>query len=319
MNELISVIINIYNGEKYVDKCLDCVLNQTYKKLEILIVNDGSTDNTLKLLKKYKDKRIRLISTKNMGLSLSRNTGITNAKGKYLFFVDVDDVIDYDLIEYLYKLLKEYKTDISTCETQIISKKDSTKKITPKKIKEKTCLKTDVDMLKKVLLSNNRHGAIWNKLYKRKLFNNCLFEDRIVEDTVIVYKLFIKAKTIAYSNQKKYFYIRNSTGITGSKNPYRAIDQYYVAKERYDYIEKIYPNMIENKIAVLIAIVDSYNHNSPISDEFIEKNNIYKEYKEIFSLRFLFTNLSIKHKIKLILYRINPKIERFFQKKVKGI
>ena len=83
MKDLITVIINVYNGEKYIKKCLDSVIKQTYKNLEILIINDGSTDKTLNILKKYKDSRIRIINQDNIGLSLSRNVGIDNAKGKY--------------------------------------------------------------------------------------------------------------------------------------------------------------------------------------------------------------------------------------------
>ena len=101
---MISVIINVYNGERYIKKCLDSILNQTYKNLEILIVNDGSTDDTLKICKSYKDSRIRIINTKNKGLSLSRNVGLDNAKGEYLYFIDCDDYIEKDTLEYLYNL-----------------------------------------------------------------------------------------------------------------------------------------------------------------------------------------------------------------------
>ena len=83
MNNLISVIINVYNGENFIEKCLDSVINQTYKNLEILIINDGSTDNTLKICESYKDERIRIITTENLGLSKSRNIGIENSKGNY--------------------------------------------------------------------------------------------------------------------------------------------------------------------------------------------------------------------------------------------
>ena len=113
-NKLISVIINVYNAEKFVEKCLLSVLNQTYKNLEILIINDGSTDDSIKLCKKYKDKRIKIITTKNMGLAASRNVGIDNATGDYLYFVDADDYIKEDAIEHLYKISVENNADVST-------------------------------------------------------------------------------------------------------------------------------------------------------------------------------------------------------------
>ena len=309
MNELITVIINVYNGEKYIKKCLDCVINQTYNNLEILIINDGSKDNTLEIVKEYKDKRIKVITTKNQGLSLSRNTGIKNAKGEYLFFLDVDDYIDLDTLEYLYNLINKYNTKISTCETSIVYKTEN-----KKNIKEDTHIETSLDMVKKVLLSTNRHGAIWNKLMKKELFNDLLFEDRIINDMVVVYKLFLKVDNVAYTNLEKYYYIKNDNSITSKKNIERAIDSYKAAIERYDYIEKIYPNMIENKIAVLLTIVDIYNHNNEKIDKYIKDNNINKLFKKYYSLKIFKTKITRRNKVKIFLYRINPKIERFFQK-----
>ena len=311
MKELITIIINVYNGEKYIDKCLNCVTNQTYKNLEILIINDGSSDNTLEIIKKNKDKRIRLITTKNQGLSLSRNTGIENAKGKYLFFIDVDDYMEKDTIEYLYELIKKYKTKISTCETNIIYNEDN---YTKKETKEDTHIETSLDMVKKVLLSTNRHGAIWNKLIRKELFDNLLFEDRIINDMALVYKLFLKVDEVAYSNQKKYYYLKNNSSITSKRNIDRAIDSYKVAIERYNYIEEMYPNMLENKIAVLLTIVDVYNHNNETTDKYIKDNNINKIFKKNYSIKVLRSKLNKKQKIKILLYRISPKIERFFQK-----
>ena len=114
---MISVIVNVFNGEKYIKKCLDSIINQTYKDLEILIIDDGSIDSTLSICKKYKDKRIRIISGKNIGISLSRNIGLDNARGDYLFFVDSDDYIEKDTIKYLYDNIKKYNLDMTTCKS----------------------------------------------------------------------------------------------------------------------------------------------------------------------------------------------------------
>ena len=116
MEELITIIINVYNGENFIKKCLESVINQTYKNLEILIINDGSTDNTLRICESYEDERIRIINQENMGLSLARNVGIDEAKGEYLYFIDCDDFVEYDVIEYLYNLCKKYNTLMATCQ-----------------------------------------------------------------------------------------------------------------------------------------------------------------------------------------------------------
>ena len=109
--QMISVILNVFNGEKYIKKCLESIINQTYKDIEIVIVNDGSTDDTKKIIESYKDKRIKLINQENMGLSLSRNVGIDNSKGDYLYFVDVDDYLEKDALEYLYNLMIKYDAE----------------------------------------------------------------------------------------------------------------------------------------------------------------------------------------------------------------
>ena len=115
---LISVVVPVYNVEQYLKKCLDSIIKQKYNNLEIIIVNDGSTDNSQKICQEYvkKDKRIKLITQKNQGLSAARNTGIDNAHGKYISFVDSDDYLDLEFINELYNTIIENKSDISACD-----------------------------------------------------------------------------------------------------------------------------------------------------------------------------------------------------------
>jgi len=129
MNELISIIVPIYNVEIYLEKCLNSIINQTYKNIEILLINDGSSDNSLRICKKYqkKDKRIVLINKKNGGLSSARNAGIDKASGNYLLFIDSDDYIEIDMIEKLYNNIKSNNADISICNF-FITKKNKDRK-----------------------------------------------------------------------------------------------------------------------------------------------------------------------------------------------
>lgn len=311
MNELITIIINVYNGEKFIKKCLDSVINQTYKNLEILIINDGSTDKTLKICKTYKDKRIKIITTKNQGLSLSRNTGIDNAKGEYLYFIDVDDFIELDTIEYLYNLCKKYKADMSTCKCMDIYDYE----IVKKDYEEKIEVNAGIYFLKKILLSIDRSVTTWNKLMKKELFNNIRYENRITNDVAVTYKQTLKIDKYVFSNQMKYYHLRHKESITGIHSAERAIDQYKASYERYNYIKKIYPNFLENDIAMLNATVMCYNHNYKNVDDFLKQENAQKLFKNIFSLRkVLKCDLKKIGKIKIILYRINPKLERKIQK-----
>ena len=314
--ELISVIINVYNGEKFIKKCLDSVVNQTYKNLEILIINDGSTDSTLKICKSYKDKRIKIITTENQGLSLSRNVGIDNAKGEYLYFIDVDDFIKLDTIEYLYLLCKKYNVDFSSCMPLDIYNYN----FKEKQKDEHIFLKDKKEYLEDILLSINRSGTMWNKLIKRELFDNLRFENRISDDLVVVYKLALKIDRCAYSNKRKYYYFRHSESTLAQRDPKRAIDQYKASLERYNYIKNIYPDMAENDISFLYTIIMVFNHNAEIVDKFLIDNNAQMVFKKLFSLKKIIkSRLNKKEKIKIILYRISPKLERLFQKKYKDL
>lgn len=307
MNDLISIIINVYNGEKYIKKCLDSVLNQTYKNIEVVIVNDQSTDKTLDIIKSYKDKRIKIINNKkNIGLSLSRNIGIDNSNGKYLYFVDIDDFIELDTIEYLYKLIKKYKTKISTC--GVLDIYDYNYKY--KNDTESIVLLSREDMLKKVLLTIDRSGTTWNKLYDRDLFKNIRFEDRIVNDVVTTYKLVLECEKIVFSNQIKYFYLRHKDSILGRKNSKHSIDLYDAAIERYNYIDKLYPDMIENKICLLLLIESLYVMNNK---EVTNHLNL-KLFKELYTSKIFKTNIRFNDKVKLLLFRISPKLYNFIIK-----
>ena len=306
MDELISVIINVYNGEKFVRKCLDSVINQTYKNIEIIIVNDGSTDNTLSICESYTDSRIRIITQKNMGLSLSRNVGIDNAKGEYLFFVAVDDYVESDVFEYLYRLAKKDNTKIATCSTKDIRSYNF--KLKPRK--EIVRVISGKEMLKNILLSKDRFGTVWNKLIKKELFNNIRFEDRIINDVVVLYKLALATDKITYSNQIKYYYFRHAESITGKRYSSRTIDFYKAAVERYDYINNIYSNFKENEICLCWMIMRLYIENSSNKEvlDFLENQKAAKLYKEKFKLQYLFSKLKFREKIKLFLFGINPKL-----------
>ena len=315
---MISVILNVYNDEKHIKKCLDSVINQTYKDIEIIIVNDGSSDNTLKVLKEYKDKRIKIINNKkNMGLSLSRNVGIDNSKGEYLFFVDSDDYIEEDTIDYLYNLCKKNKVEMSTCNCLDVYDYDTK----AKDVEERITIEPGISLLKKVLLSENRKGTIWNKLIKRELFDDIRFEDRIINDVVVVYKLALKVKKIAFSNKTKYYYLRHKESIVAKHKTEWTIDLYDAAIERYNYIKNIYPDLIENDICILKLLIDINNFNDKKVDKYLKEKKAKKLYNKLFSFKVLRSKISFEDKFKIVIYRVSPRFLRFITKvylKIKG-
>jgi len=302
---MITVILNVYNGEKFIKKCLDSIINQTYKDLEIIIVNDSSTDKTLSICKKYKDKRIKIITNKkNLGLSLSRNVGIDNAHGEYLYFVDVDDYLEKDAIEYLYNLSIKYNADISTCrcfdrydyKTKFVNKKEVIEELTP------------YDMLKRVILIKYREGTTWNKLFKKELFEDIRFENRIVNDVVTTHKLVMKSNKVIYSNQIKYNYYRHDESIISKKRTKYMIDMYNAYKERYSYIDKKYPNMLENKASLALFIASTYYTNDKELLNYLKEDNYYDLYKKVYSNKLLKCDMRLNDKLKIFLFRINPNL-----------
>ena len=316
MNELISIIINTYNSEKYIKKCLDSIVNQTYKNLEILIINDGSTDNTLSICESYNDKRIRIINQKNKGISLSRNVGIDNFKGEYVFFVDSDDYIEPDTIEYLYNLCKKYDVEMAICRSMEVY--DYETKITNKE--ENVDIISGLDVVKKILLNLERNGNIWGKLMKRDLIKQAKFQDRIMDDVPVVYKLVLNLKKIAYSNQNKYYYFRHPNSLLTSRNLSYSIDCYKSMLERYDYLKEKYPNMIENDICILWIIVILYGHNNEDLNKYLDEVNAKKLFKKRFTIKVISSKLKRKDKIKIVLFRISPKLYSFIIRKyVKNI
>ena len=304
---MISVIINVYNGQNFIKKCLDSVINQTYKNLEILIINDGSTDNTLKICEGYNDSRIKIITTKNLGLAMSRNVGIENANGDYLYFVDVDDLIELDTIEYLYNLCKKYNCLISTCKSMDIYNYDFEVKQENEKISIVSCN----EFLKDVLLSKNKAVCSWNKLIKRELYDNLSFENRIINDMAFTHKLIMRTDKIVCSNQIKYYYLKHSASICAKKaSTERLIDIYNVYVERYNYVKEKYPKMKENNAALLKTIVKLYLKNNKELEKYLNEKNAIKIFKEAFSLKVFLCNIGFREKIKILLFRISPKLNK---------
>ena len=181
--EKISIIVPIYNVEKYLEKCIKSILSQTYKNLEIILVDDGSPDKCGMICDKYKeiDDRIIVIHQENKGLSGARNTGLKNANGKYVCFIDSDDYINEHMIETLYENLIKTGSDISICDFFQVKENENIK---IKKIENAVKIMNKQECLKKLLYHKYKLDIVtWNKLYKQELFNNIEFpEGKIYED-----------------------------------------------------------------------------------------------------------------------------------------
>lgn len=213
-NPLISVIVPCYNVEKYVAECLKSIVEQSYENLEIIVVNDGATDNTeQEILPFLEDKRIKYIVQKNQGLSGARNKGLDNMNGEYVCFVDSDDFIHPDFVKTLYQNLIENDADMSIC--GLYQFEDSSQ-ITLKEDKSQIHIYSR-DKIMREVLSDWQLIVAWNKLYKKELFREQRFElGRIHEDEFLAHHIFWKTKKVVKTASQFYFYRQTQGSIMNS-------------------------------------------------------------------------------------------------------
>lgn len=250
MKDKISIIVPVYNVEKYIEKCIESIREQTYENLEIIIINDGSTDSSEYICNKYfqKDKRIIFVNQENHGVSATRNRGLDISTGNYIGFVDSDDYIACDMFELLYKNMRGYDADISMCNAQSVYANGKTASDeNGRNLFENYNLDSD-DVLvlendKKIVYSlKSDNNYLWNKLYKKSLFNEIIFPyNKIFEDIFVMYKLIEKCRKIIISPEYKYYYVQRENSIISQHFTARQFDLFESYTERYDYLLNKYP------------------------------------------------------------------------------
>ena len=216
--KLVSVIIPAYNIEDYIGRCLDSIISQTYKNLEIIVVDDGSRDHTGEILDNYakKDRRIKVIHKENGGVSSARNKGIEAAEGDYIGFIDGDDLIESEMYKTLVDLLEEENADIAHCGYQMVfpDRVDYYHNTGKKKIQ------TTEEGLKDLLSGEMIEPGLVNKLYKKELIKNCRLDEtvKINEDLLMNYQLFKLSQKSVYYDITPYSYMIRSSSATGANS-----------------------------------------------------------------------------------------------------
>ena len=302
--EKISVIIPVYNMEKYLNRCINSVINQTYKNLEIILVNDGSTDNSADICNYFlnKDSRIKVINKKNGGLSDARNAGIAIASGEYISFLDSDDWIDLDYYEVLYKSIVENNADIAIIGFLWVKENKFYK---PPFYLENRIL-TSKEAIKELAKDEFLTSHAWNKLFKREFFNDIKFPyGRTYEDVFIMHKIFSQAKKILIISDFKYYYYMHNDSIIHTPKAKNLIDKFFAFKSRYNDLRDEYTdieyNMIKSIYNVVIEILYVHPLNSDAKNKY--KSEI-KEIKKFISNKSIMNKLGIKGK----LLNISPKL-----------
>lgn len=321
LEDKISVIVPIYNVERYLKYCLDSILMQTYKNLEIILVDDGSTDGCSKICDEYAllDKRIKVIHKQNGGLADARNTGLKYATGEYIGFIDSDDYIYPTFYEELYKLILKYNTDISECnflriDVDNIDKCNSIIELENEKNKMVEEKVTNIEALKLLygprLKPYLKKVVVWNKLYKKELFDSIRFPlGKLHEDEYTTFQVLYKAKEIVSTNRFLHGYMQTSNSIMRQEIKQKRIEDNLDAyikssdffkenkqieiemKSRRRYLEncielagKVHKSNGKEKEQQVLFISNLYKENYEIYIDQIKQLTVDKKEKEILDL-----------------------------------
>ena len=280
--ELVSIIVPVYRVEKYLKACVNSLINQTYNNIEIILIDDGSDDNCPIICDELQkiDSRIKVIHKKNGGLSDARNYGLKKCLGQYVTFVDSDDTVKEDYVEYLMNLIYKYNIKLSVCayilmnDNKIISTQE-------KDYEKKICQK---EALRKIMYQEDINVATCAKMYKKELFNNIEFPvGRIFEDTLTTYKLILKCENIAVGLKGKYNYMIRSNSIMTSSFSEKKLDLVTATEEMTNSIIKRYPELKDAK-----KRCDTYSRLSVLRQMVFAKPR-YKE-KEIEFRKYIIRN-----------------------------
>lgn len=242
---VISVIVPVFNAEKYLTRCVNSILKQTFSDFELILIDDGSRDNSSEICDSYaeKDERVCVIHQSNRGQAAARNYGVSKAKGEWIVFVDADDIIHPQMLEFLYCAVKEHKTKISCCRAC----EDKTLPMTfLQNYKYKSWLyEVDEKNLVKWYLGEEAvdkylYWVVWGKLIHRSILEELPMEEgRIYEDNAIVFRWLYEAKRIAFCNITMYFYFINEEGTTKNAYTLKHLDLLWALKKQYVFYNSI--------------------------------------------------------------------------------
>lgn len=243
MNPLISVIVPIYNVEKYLARCVDSIVNQTYKNLEIILVDDGSPDLCPQMCDDYaeKESRIKVVHKKNGGLSDARNAGMAVATGEYISFIDSDDYVSDDFFECLLDVMNKENSDIAECSVVKFYEDNRFDEFS-----DDLSVKTydTQDAMSALIAENPFHQHVWNKLYKTELVKDIPYAvGKLNEDEFWTYQVFGRANKVARLNKTMYYYFQRNSSIMGVGYNIRRLDALEGKANRQKYIENNFPDL----------------------------------------------------------------------------
>ncbi len=304
MHPLITVIVPVYNVEKYFERCVTSIIEQTYDNLEIILVNDGSLDNSGVLCDEWakKDSRIKAFHKKNGGLADARNFGTQRATGEYITYVDSDDYILPEFIEYLYTNLESHSADISCCNFMLVY--DEQRETKFEENESLNCVKslTGREACFESVINDKRgyYVTACFKLYKSSIIKNFPFPvGRLHEDAAVSHQILYTTPRIVVGDKKLYAYFQNSNSIMHVINPKRRIDEPWALSLRAEFYKQ--NNERELEIAEWDYVIKIYMIHAQTCNERLTKDAFSFARKHWFN-----GDLSRKTKFKFLLYAISP-------------
>lgn len=254
----ISVVVPVYNVEGYVEKCINSILEQTYNNFELLLIDDGSTDDSGKICEKYSEnyENVKTFHKHNGGLSDARNFGMKQANGRYFAFIDADDYVDSCYLEILYKMINEFKVQIS-CVNSIREYPSSGERFSKlKKIAVKYEKINRTMAYHKMLIREDFSDSAWGKLYDRELFEDVEFpKGKLFEDLLTIPYIFEKCHSVAFSNIQCYHYVKRSSSIVNRKLSEKDLSIFKYLDGFESFIMNNYPELFEEFSCFYITVI----------------------------------------------------------------
>lgn len=318
---MISVIVPVYNVYEYLDECIESICNQTYKDLEIILVDDGSTDKSGSLCDYYsqRDARIRVIHQENQGLSEARNKGVLKAKGEYIIFIDSDDRIHSMMIQALYDAVELNRAELAICSHRIIQESEE-KESLYRDLKGGPCnieVLSGRECVQKIYSEQSLDMVVaWNKIYKKSMFDELRYPaDRLHEDEFITYKILYPLKRCVYLKIPLYEYRMRNGSITQNKNICCINDRADALEERFMYFEQkndkeLYWKALckyQTYIAEIILDLEEIHCAKNIIEGYQNK------FHTVYQSRIISSKIALKHKSKYKLFMINRKLYKFLK------
>lgn len=315
IEDLISVIVPVFNVEPYIEQCIKSIVDQTYKKIEIILVDDGSSDQGGAICDCWaaSDDRIRVIHQDNQGLSAARNAGLAISKGEYISFIDSDDWIEMDMLEVLHERITDSESDIVICGVMVEYESGSSSKEF-----NKDEIFTSKEALISLLSGSEVKDQVWDKLYRRSAIGTVQFPiGKFHEDLYWSYQVIVNVDRISLVSKSFYHYRQRSTSIMGMGYSIRRLDAMEAKKERFEFFEQY-----DNELALLAysdCLLSCFYHyqKSLIHLCGTERKEATQFIQNCFSsLPIFYNNLEMKYILLLLLAKIGFKLPFIVREKL---